>query len=172
VKMRLTFAQAVGIVVKQLAWLVGLCLLVWAGFSVLGRIPQQAPPPAETFAREVIARMDWPQHWGHLELDSARWDFIVLKLHYLTEFPKFWPNPELVEADGAKVVRAMLAGLMQRGAHPAHDQTRIWCWVQSNAGRGGETGGPMVKIYGRSQYIAAGDRIEFKEWDNDNMRMR
>jgi hypothetical protein len=122
--------------------------------------PSGNDPAAVTLANRALSRVGHEIAWDRVEIETARSDDYTLKLVYRAPGPD---NPAVPNLDTKKIARALLNELVMIGRRPANEHMTVWVWAQVPAGTG-ETGQPLVRVYGHTEYDPGTDRLEFKPW--------
>jgi hypothetical protein len=86
-------------------------------------------------------------------VDARNYDFAL-------DYKSIPANIETVEGDSKIIVRAMLKTLTAAGHNPADEWINIHVWAEMPGGTG-ETGKPLIRVFGMSSYNYNTDRIDF-----------
>lgn len=139
----------------------GVVALIVGGIIAIGIIGSSTDDPAaKALANRVVSKVSYGVGWDHVEIDTAKSNDYAMKIVYRAPGPD---NIFSVADDTKKIARAVLSELVASGHSPSRDHTFLWVWAQVPAGKG-ETGEPLVHIYGHAEYNSDNDRLEFKPW--------
>lgn len=145
-------------------------LIKWGLIGIVGVAALQAvaeygvkdksasPSKAEKTVHLAVASLKEKPYWADVTTTEADGRHFSLVLHY-----KSFPPRGMIDADldTKTVARAVLAELVKEGQRPARDSISIFVWAQQDGLRG-ETGKPLVRVFGDARYNYNTDQISFE----------
>jgi hypothetical protein len=114
---------------------------------------------AQELAQRAIGKVSMKAQWERIEVTEAKRKDYTLRLIYRS------PPSNSVEVvlDTQSIARAVLTELVASGSNPSRDHASVWVWAQRPVG-GGETGAPLVQVYGHTEYNYNNDQLTFEPW--------
>lgn len=117
--------------------------------------PDQA---ARALAERTIDNVPMRPDWKGIRIDKATAHHFAFVLVYNRE-PAGYAQ---VELDTKTIARAMLRALVDSGRHPSDEGITVFVWAQQEGLRG-ETGKPLVRVFGDTSYDYNTDQLKFEK---------